>query len=357
MNKLLIIRLSALGDVAMLVPVVKVLASQHSDLKITVLSQKFVRPLFEDIADNVSFIGFDKRGEHKGYEGLNKLFQLLKAENFTHIADCHDVLRTKYLRLRFKSSFIFGNRPKIAHIDKHREGKKALTSEENKVLVQQPTSFENYAETIDKVLGTNLLAEIKTLNSKRNTALSISDHEANSKNQQALVGFAPFAAHAGKIYPLEKSLEVVKLLLARNAKVYLFGAGEKEMNVFKDWQKQCEALQNKGELLIAADILKAEGKKGFKGELALMSTLDCMLSMDSGNMHLASIVGTRVVSIWGATHPLAGFLGWQQNPEDCIQTELPCRPCSIYGNKPCKLGNYPCLNTITPEQIVNVIIK
>lgn len=374
---LLIIRLSALGDVAMLVPVVKALASQHSDIRITILSQKFLQPLFEDIAGNVSFIGVDKKGEHKGFAGLNRLYQQLKAENFTHIADCHDVLRTKYLRMRFTLSSLFGKKIPVAHINKHREGKKALTQEENKVLVQQPTSFENYAETIDKVLGTNLLEEISMRNAKcvmsnakcvmsndsqpDNTAqpnyeLSITNYEFRK------VGFAPFAAHAGKVYPLEKSLEVVRLLLARGAEVYLFGAGKKEMSVFKEWQKEMRnakcVMRNEEapKLLIAAEVLKAEGKKGFKAELELMSTLDCMLSMDSGNMHLASIVGTRVVSIWGATHPLAGFLGWQQNPDDCIQVDLPCRPCSIYGNKPCKLGNYPCLNNITPQQIVDKIL-
>jgi len=364
MTKLLIIRLSALGDVAMLVPVVKVLASQHSDLQITVLSQKFLRPLFEDIADNVHFIGFDKKGEHKGFFGVHRLYRQLKAENFTHIADCHDVLRTKQLRMRFSLSSLLKGNAKIAHIDKHRDGKKALTQEENKHIVQQPTSFENYAETIDKVLGTNLLEEIKNLNDFKNLHCSKNQSTENPKlkTQNPLIGFAPFAAHAGKIYPLWKSLEVVKLLLSRGAKVYLFGAGEKEMAVFKDWQNQCAPLIEKGEdewageetgdLLVAADVLKAENKKGFKAELELMSQLDCMISMDSGNMHLASIVGTRVVSIWGATHPLAGFLGWQQNPADCVQKEMPCRPCSIYGNKPCKLGDYPCLNNISPEEIV-----
>lgn len=360
---LLIIRLSALGDVAMLVPVVKALASQHSDIRITVLSQKFLQPLFEGIAGNVSFIGVDKKGEHKGFAGLNRLYQQLKAENFTHIADCHDVLRTKYLRMRFALSSLFGKKIPVAHIDKHREGKKALTREENKVLVQQPTSFENYAETIDKVLGTNLLEEVRQmLNLPKNQETARSSNQQIIKSSNATVGFAPFAAHAGKVYPLEKSLEVVRLLLARGAEVYLFGAGKKEMSVFKEWQKEMRnakcVMRNEEapKLQIAAEVLKAEGKKGFKAELELMSTLDCMLSMDSGNMHLASIVGTRVVSIWGATHPLAGFLGWQQNPDDCIQVDLPCRPCSIYGNKPCKLGNYPCLNNITPQQIVDKIL-
>ncbi|MCF0208634.1 MAG: glycosyltransferase family 9 protein, partial [Bacteroidaceae bacterium] len=171
------------------------------------------------------------------------------------------------------------------------------------------------------------------------------------------IGYAPFAAHAGKIYPLDKSFEVIKQLLARGCKIYLFGAGEKELKVFKEWQSKVNSQKSTVDsLTIASEVLAAEGKKGFKAELELMSTLDCMVTMDSGNMHLASIVGTRVVSVWGATHPLAGFLGWQQDIADCVQVDLPCRPCSIYGKKPCKHGDYPCLNNITPEQIVERVL-
>ena len=70
------------------------------------------------------------------------------------------------------------------------------------------------------------------------------------------------------------------------------------------------------------------GKYSLDQELALISRLDLLICMDSANMHFASLVGTRVLSVWGATHPYAGFYGYHQDPEDCIQLDLPCRPCS-----------------------------
>jgi ADP-heptose:LPS heptosyltransferase len=90
-------------------------------------------------------------------------------------------------------------------------------------------------------------------------------------------------------------------------------------------------------------------------ELILMSHLDVMLSMDSANMHLASLTAIPVVSVWGATDPLAGFFGFNQPKENAIQVDLDCRPCSIFGNKPCKRGDYACLNNIPPERIVERI--
>jgi ADP-heptose:LPS heptosyltransferase len=80
-----------------------------------------------------------------------------------------------------------------------------------------------------------------------------------------------------------------------------------------------------------------------------------MVTMDSANMHLASLVATPVVSIWGATHPYAGFMGWNQSIDNAVQTDLPCRPCSIYGKKDCMRGDYACLYQIKPETIVGKI--
>ena len=86
-----------------------------------------------------------------------------------------------------------------------------------------------------------------------------------------------------------------------------------------------------------------------------MSHLDLMISMDSANMHLASLVNTPVVSVWGATHPYAGFLGWNQSPENIVQTDLPCRPCSVYGRKQCLRGDIACMESITPQSIVDKV--
>nr|AIA86245.1 CAZy families GT9 protein [uncultured Prevotella sp.] len=91
--------------------------------------------------------------------------------------------------------------------------------------------------------------------------------------------------------------------------------------------------------------------------MALISHLKVMISMDSANMHLASLTGTPVVSIWGATHYYAGFMGWGQHPENATEVSLSCRPCSIFGNKACFRKDYACLQRITPDMIVSKIEK
>ena len=144
----------------------------------------------------------------------------------------------------------------------------------------------------------------------------------------------------------EKMEQVIKALSEReNTSIFLFGGG---MTENEQIERICATYKN---------VQPAKSQQGLKGELALMSQLDVMLSMDSANMHLASLVGTRVVSIWGGTHPFAGFLGWNQKAEDCIQLNLPCRPCSVYGNKPCLRGDYACMNDIVPSQIIEKLVQ
>ena len=430
-----------MGDVAMTVPVVKSLAQQYPDLRITVLSKPFARTLFDGLAPNVSFMGADIKGEYHGIKGLNALYRRLTAKNFTAIADLHSILRSSYLRMRFNF-----DRYRVAHIDKHRAMRRALTATNNKQLVQLPTPFEGYADVLAQLgypVNINFTsifppeggdlkliapfingkskgeeekklserekaireetacegAEAKILSEekegKREEAKVLSEgaegtrekekvlsEEKEGKREEAKIlsegaegkrekekvlsekeeeevkaeslkpqgekwiGIAPFAAHKGKIYPLEKMERVIELLLERepNCRIFLFGGGAEERELLTQWESR-------------HDRCTCALLGSLYNELVLMSHLDTMVSMDSANMHLASLTGTRVVSVWGATHPFAGFMGWNQSPADAVQTTLPCRPCSIFGNKPCLHGDYPCLNSITPEEIVERVLK
>ena len=154
---ILVIRFSALGDVAMVVPVVWSLAHQYPNLRITVLSRGFARPFFEDLAPNVGFMEADLKREYHGIKGLNALYRRLAAKQFSAVADLHNVLRSSFLRMRFNL-----NRYHVAHIDKHRKGRRHLTSTSKKELVQQPTSFQNYADVFSR-LGYPITIEFKSI--------------------------------------------------------------------------------------------------------------------------------------------------------------------------------------------------
>mgnify|MGYP002521438835 CR=1 FL=1 len=333
MKKILVIRFSALGDIAMTVPVIYDLAMQYPDLDITMLSRPMAEPLFERLPKNVHFLAADLNGRHRGMLGLERLQREFHLEDFDYVADFHNVLRSLYLRIDCQM-----RGQKVAIIDKGRKGKKALTRQKDKVLEQQATSFERYAKVLEQ-LGLPIKSTF--------TKLDYSSFcETQKATNETWIGIAPFAKHQAKVYPLEKMEQVIKALSEReNTTIFLFGGGEEEKRQIAEL---CAKYPN---------VKAAQSQQGMIGELALMGQLDVMLSMDSANMHLASLVGTRVVSIWGGTHPYAGFLGWNQKPENCVQLDLPCRPCSVYGNKTCFRGDYACLNNITPSQIIEKLVS
>ncbi|MBR4192497.1 ADP-heptose:LPS heptosyltransferase [Prevotella aff. ruminicola Tc2-24] len=339
---ILVIRFSALGDVAMAVPVVWALATQYPDIRITVLSKGFARTLFEDLAPNVNFMEADLKKEYHGVKGLNALYRRLVAKQFTKVADLHNVLRSEYLRMRFNLG-----RYRVEHVNKHRHQRRQLTSYKHKVKKPLPSSFENYAEVFARL---GYPVDIKKFH-------SIFPKEGGNQNLlpaaigprksfEQWIGIAPFAAHEGKVYPPRLMEQVIFQLIQKhpNIRIFFFGKGEQEDKYFQLWcaqYRQCLYVSKHCETMYQ--------------ELILMSHLDAMISMDSANMHLASLTGIPVVSIWGATHPMAGFLGFNNNKDNIIQLDLDCRPCSIFGNKPCQRGDYACLQNIPPERIVERI--
>lgn len=340
---ILIMRFSALGDVAMMVPVVASLAKQYPNVRIAVLSRPVASAFFKDLAPNVTFMSADVDKEYHGVNGLNKLYRRLVAKNFTAVADLHDSLRTQYLRARFNLGGF-----KVQHINKHRQGKKELTREgSNKILKQQPTSFENYLEVFQK-LGYPITPDFTSIFPPEGGNLNLLDSGIGRKGTRRWIGIAPFAAHEGKVYPIEQMEQVIEKIAYDHpsVRIFLFGGGSKE-------RAAIDAIVNKHQQCINASALL----KGLRQELILMSHLDLMISMDSANMHLASLVGTPVISIWGSTHPYAGFMGWKQSTENTVQAEMPCRPCSIYGCDVCNRGDFACLTTISPESIVEKVEK
>lgn len=327
-KKLLAIRLSALGDICMTLPVIDSFCRAYPDVELTFLTSKPGATIARTVihVPNLKIIAINKK-DYSGLGGMNRLYKEMKSQGFDAIADLHDVLRTKWLDFRFHLSC----KP-VSVIDKGRNEKKSLVS--HKDCKQLQSGIDRYYDVFKK-LGFEFSVDYDG-----------NEHRLDSSAKLVSIGIAPFAQHQGKIYPVEKMKQVVSQLVEAdsNLHIYLFG-GPDETSILQKWSDDCPER-----------VTNVAGKQTFADDLALMSGLRLMISMDSANMHLASLVGLRCLSIWGATHIYAGFLGYHQQKEDVIDLDLPCRPCSIYGNKPCQFGDYRCLSNISPETIVNRVL-
>lgn len=317
----------------MTVPVVRLLLEQHPSLHVTFVSDPFMEPLFRGM-ERLQFVGADTRVKYKGLTGLYRLSQeLKKLHRFQAVADLHNVLRTKIIRL-----FITGCRQSA--IDKGRAEKKELTRAVNKKLRPLKSGFRRYADVFAG-LGYEVMLPPDYSSTGSTKGRTGTNHLTSSGKK--IIGIAPFARHLPKMYPLTLMKQVVdQLASVDNVEVILFGS-KKEAGQLETW--------------VSGNVSSVAGTISFHEELQVINTLHCMVSMDSANMHLASLFNVPVVSLWGGTHPFLGFYGWQQDPDNALQMDYPCRPSSVFGNKPCPLhGEQGCMEGITPAMVVEKVL-
>jgi len=335
---LLVIRTSAMGDVALTVPVIGSLKVQYPGIKVTLLTRSAFRPFFNSIPGLQIFdTNFD--GRHKGFFGLLRLYsELDKIESPDYIIDLHDVLRSKILRWLFR---ITGRQTFV--IDKGRSEKRKLIR--GKVKLQLKHSVDRYLDVFTRAgfaVHTENWKGIIPACTAYEKILGLVDEAAMN------IGIAPFAKHHLKMWPEDYILKLTGMISGRlKVKFWLFGGKEEYDRLY--------ALQASipGSFLVAGNLSLEE-------ELALMSRLDLMIAMDSANMHLASLTGVKVISIWGGTDPLAGFGAWNQPDENSFRIpveELTCRPCTIYGKGSCRRKDLACMNWLTPEKVFNKLIE
>lgn len=326
-----------MGDIAMTVPVIRAFVKQHPDVKITFISRPFFKPFFDGIP-NLEFFAFDAKERHKGFLGLIRLFGDLKKLDIDAFADLHNVLRSKVVRTLFALSG-----KKVASVDKGRAEKKALTRAENKIFEPVISMFERHIKVFQE-LGFQIDLSNPIFPSKQNMDSEIL-HLIGEKKQN-WIGIAPFAQYDSKVYPQDLMQKVIDLLDENpNNKILLFGGGNKEIEILNQFA------EGKRNVTVVA------GKITFKQELQLISNLDVMLSMDSGNAHIASMLGVKVVTLWGATHPYAGFLPFNQSMENALvsdRNQFPKLPTSVYGNKKVE-GYEDAMRSIKPQEIIEKI--
>ncbi len=332
-----VIRLSAMGDVAMTVPVILALVDQHPEVKITVVSRPFFKPLFSNIP-NVHFFSVHTHHQHKGLLGLFRLYRDLKKLKVDYIADLHNVLRSKVIRTLFALSG-----KKIAFTDKGRTEKAALTRLKDKVFQPVKPMIERHIATFESL---GFPVEMKQPYFLAKEIIPLRAQQILGEKNHKWLGIAPFAHYDSKTYPLDLMKKVIDALAQNSSlKIILLGGGKEEAEVLENLAKHHQNCYN------------FAGIMSFEHELQLISNLDAMLSMDSGNAHLSALFGVPTITLWGATHPYTGFAPYNQPFDNCLvsdREQFPLLPTSIYGNKKVE-GYEEAMRTISFETVVEKV--
>ena len=317
MKHVLVIRLSALGDVAIMAPIVNAYAAGNPAIHFTVAGPPMLAPLFAGMA-NVDFLGLKKK------QSFVKIYKALNAVGADTVIDLHKVNRVGFAIITLRLRHLFNPHFRIFALHKGKVSRWLFLHHWCKT--PRKPQYNRYNDVFHRA------------------GLRSADTEWAGYNKvvpcdDVRIGIAPFAQHQGKIWPLERTETLVRMLSERGYEVVLFGS-KSEAPVLEKWARHY------------AGVTSVAGRLPFAEELEIIRGLAVMVSMDSANMHFASAVGTPVVSVWGATHPDFGFYGFGQDRANALCADLPCQPCSAYGNKPCRYGDYRCLKAIAPEQMV-----
>ncbi len=340
--RLLVIRTSAMGDVALTIPVLRGMSEQFPSVEILMVTRSSFKPFFNSIKGLDLFCP-DLKNRHKGFRGLFRLYKDIRRQSeIDYVIDLHDVLRSKILRILFRISGI-----PAAVINKGRRERHALIAGKRKIQLKH--TVERYCDVFAK-------AGFSVKPSAGNWIIPAAGIKLKESFREEMhgainIGVAPLAKHTLKMWPEENMIRLLELISEKyNCRLWLFG-GVEDSSKLAVLQTSIKNSKN------------LAGELNLDEELAFMSKLDFMISMDSSNMHMAALLGTKVISIWGGTDPLAGFSAWMQPESFSIRIpveELDCRPCTIYGKGKTRNG-FACMKLLTPElvfmRIENLILS
>ncbi|MCH1910901.1 glycosyltransferase family 9 protein [Leptospira noguchii] len=341
---LLVMRFSAMGDVALMAPAIIAIAAKYTNIQLTIVTRGNYAPFFYNIP-NVNVVGFNLK-RYRGILGLYRLFlEINKLGPYEKVIDLHSSVRSRLISLLFSIRGIG-----VFRIVKGRKEKLRQIRQKKKILTPLPHTVDRYLKVFEhagypasarKGPWINVDPESKMF------AKEFFESQNIQKKESLWIGFAPFAGHALKEWPREKSKILLKLLLDEftGVKIFLFGSKE-ESKILLQWRQDLEESVK----------IVSGGKLGIRGELGIMERMDVMIGMDSSNVHIAALLKRPVIGIYGTTHPYSGFAPFGQEDSGVLQIDnLSCRPCSIYGNTTCYRKDFACMEWIQPEDVIKRI--
>ena len=316
-----------MGDVILTTPLVRALRAAYPDAVLYYATRRAFAPLLESNphVDRVHTLPDDAEG------GLRALARELRAERFDHVLDLHGTLRARLLRLLMPG-------PRWSSYDKRSIERRALV-----LLRRNPSGHvvpvaERYFDAARHLGvrpdgGPPEVVPTPEAESEAEAAL----RAAGVAEGEAFVAVAPGARHATKQWPVESWTALAGDLVRRGIRPVVVGGPE-------DAEAGSRIV---AEVSAAANVA---GATGLLGSAAVLARARALASGDTGVMHLATAVGTPVISLFGPTVRAFGFFPYSDRAT-VLERDLPCRPCSTHGGPQCPLGHHACLRGIPVDEV------
>lgn len=314
--KILIIRLSSLGDIILTEPIVRYLRESYPEAEIDYVT----KPQFLELE---MLMGHEINGI--AYEKTAAFHLELGRKGYDLVFDLHGKLSSYLLR-------IFARGKRSAVYFKDRRTRKRIANGNKNLAIS--STVELYGTALKK-----LSFEAKLDAPKISAPAGISFDNLSKMAKRILI--FPGALHETKRYPAVYYKELIKMSPEDYQFIILGSNAEREL---------------------AASICEDERTLDLCGQLnlldlvALIDTADWVISSDSGPMHIAAALGKKQIAIFGATHPRLGFA--PQNPRaEVLVANLPCQPCSLHGGAECPKKHFNCMHKIKISSVLDIITK
>ena len=323
--RILVIRLSSMGDIILTLPVLKTLKTRLPQAEIDVL----VKARYRDLLQGHPQV--DKLLVLEEGEGLVSLARRLRGRSYDLVVDLHANLRSRLLSLMISAA-------RTLRVSK-RPLRRRLMVLFHRRSAEPVHTTDLYLQTL-RPLGIEARREAPRLFVPPDEAEAAERflEEHGLAGRRPLAGLHPGARWPGKRWPAGRFIETGRRLTGEGPGGVLVFGGAEEAGLAEEVARG-----------IGPNAVPAAGL-GLRPLMALIARCDVFITNDSGPMHLAAALNVPVAAVFGPTHPVLGF--WPLGERDTVLTaDLDCSPCSLHGGRRCS-RDWLCLRKVTVDQVV-----
>ncbi len=319
MKKILVIRLSSLGDIVLTQSVVQALRNEFPDAQIHYLTKKVYSPIVEM---------FNCVNEIHYWENKYLLLKNLRKLEIELTIDLHSKFNTLIIK-----NFINAKQT-VTYNKKHLLRRKIVKKRTNKTISSTVALYF----TVLKRIGLESEISVPKLFPQKN--IEIPEIFSAFKNKK-YIGLFPGALHRTKQYPVKQLAEFIDSVPTEwNFRFLIFGSKAEKL------------LANELNSLTKTNIVDLCGKLDLQQLVYAINKMDAVITNDSGPMHIAAALEKPQIAIFGATHPKLGFAPMNKKAI-LLSADLPCQPCSLHGGEECPKKHLNCMKSITTAQILD----
>jgi heptosyltransferase-2 len=322
---ILAVRFSSIGDILLTTPLLRAIRHTYPGARVTVLTKREFVPLLSHNPNVSRVIGLAPGGS------LLRLAAELRGDEYTHLLDLHDNLRSRVLRVLVPGRW--------RGYPKHRWARALLIrGKRNRYRDRRPVPERYFSAVRDLGVTPDGSAPEFFVGPEATEQVGDWLGSVGLEAEPHIVALAPGAAHATKRWPLEHWRRLMGSALKDGLAVVIVGGpGDAAL----------AASLSDG---AGARVANAAGAFGLQATGALLKRARVLVSGDTGVMHMATGVGTPVVALFGPTVEAFGFFPYTR-AATVLELPLPCRPCTSQGGPRCPLGHHRCLVEIEPAVV------